>query len=136
MRANPRSGDLDFLLRDASSLEGLDALLLLRPSGTAVAEWMRPQIRKEVLCVMSATMLASVDALLEELQGRQAAEVLVEADNRRFVVLRTHDGNLLVALASHKVPKRRLVSTARDLVTRLARAPPPEEAAPAVLPAD
>src|SRR5213593_3177786 len=48
---------------------GLDAVLFLRRTGSVLASWTRDGIRLDVVSVMAATMLASVDTIIEALGG-------------------------------------------------------------------
>src|SRR5216684_5459671 len=44
---------------------GLDAVLFLRRTGLVLASWTREGIRLDIVSVMAATMLASIDKIVE-----------------------------------------------------------------------
>jgi len=48
---------------------GLDAALFVRRTGLVLASWTREGIRLDVVSVMAATMLASVDTIIESIGG-------------------------------------------------------------------
>src|SRR2546422_11421258 len=52
---------------------GLDAVLFLRRTGSVLASWTREGIRLDVVSVMAATLLASVDTIVEALAVRARA---------------------------------------------------------------
>jgi len=57
---------------------GIDAALFLRRTGLVLASWTREGIRLDVVSVMAATMLASIDTILEALGGSASESVAVE----------------------------------------------------------
>jgi predicted regulator of Ras-like GTPase activity (Roadblock/LC7/MglB family) len=109
------------LLEDVDPDGGLDVALLLTPTGDVLAGRTREGLRPEVIGVMSATMTASVDTLLEELRGHRPEILVLEAGGRRFVVSRTADDNLLVMAAPSSASKRQLLASARALRSKLVR---------------
>ena len=117
--------DLSAFFADEEDLERLDGAFLLTPTGSVLAGWNREPLRQEVLTVMSATLTASVDVLLEEIRGRRPRLVLVEADRHRFLVARTRSDDVLVLFPRAGVPKRSLLASARGFLARLARSPSP-----------
>ena len=48
---------------------GLDAVLFVRRTGLVLASWTREGTRLDVVSVMAATMLASVDTIIESVGG-------------------------------------------------------------------
>src|SRR2546422_9401652 len=61
---------------------GLDAVLFLRRTGSVLASWTRDGIRLDVVSVMAATMLASVDTIVEALGGPSARCISVMSGDR------------------------------------------------------
>ena len=102
-------------------------MLLLTSGGDVLAGWNRGRGRREVLSIMSATMIGSVDVLLEELRGRRPRRMMMEADLQRILVLRTREDNLLVLLAPSAVSKKDLYASGKLLLGRLAALPPKAE---------
>ena len=111
------------LLGNAEAAGQLDGVLLLTSGGDVLAGWTRGRVRQEVLSIMSATMMGSVDVLLEELRGRRPRRMAVEADLQRILVMRTRDDNLLVLLAPSTISKKDLYASGNSLLGRLAELP-------------
>jgi len=111
---------LGTVLEDVEATGDLDFAVILSPTGDVLAGHTRDGLRLEVIGVMSATMTASVDTLLEELRGRRPDLVVVEAGGERFAVSRAADDNLLVLAASSASSKRQLVASAQALRSKLA----------------
>ncbi len=63
---------------------GIDAALFLRRTGLVLASWTREGIRLDVVSVMAATMLASIDTILEALGG-SASESVARSAVRKTV---------------------------------------------------
>src|SRR5438876_551735 len=84
---------------------GLDAALFVRRTGLVLASWMREGIRLDVVSVMAATMLASVDT--------DAHQILATKVNSRA---------FLVVIAPKKVSRTVVRKTMRGLNARLAAA--------------
>ena len=111
--------DQGALLGGARNPGRLDAALLLTTSGEVLGSWTRTGLRREVLSVMSATLMASVDTLMEELRGHRPEYAVVEAGDQRFLSLRTGDDHLIVLSAASSVPPDRLLALARTLEKKL-----------------
>src|SRR5438445_13781333 len=61
---------------------GLDAVLFLRRTGSVLASWTREGIRLDVVSVMAATMLASLDTIVEALGGPSSRSISVASGDR------------------------------------------------------
>lgn len=118
-----RQIDLGLVLGEVESAGPLDGVFLMTGGGEVLAGWSRRGLREDVLTVMSATMTGSVDVLLEELRGRRPRQILVEADDRRLMVVRTREDALLVLLAPKNLSRLRLTAVAQELIRRLADLP-------------
>lgn len=77
----------------------LDAALLLSRTGTLLAAWTKKAAPLDVLAVMAATMLASIDTLVEAVGDRNPRIVLVETDGRRITITRSDPAVFLVLMA-------------------------------------
>src|SRR5881296_2920952 len=89
---------------------GLDAVLFLRRTGSVLASWTRDGIRLDVVSVMAATMLASVDTIVEALGGPSSRSISVASGDRQIV-------------APRSVSQRYVRKAVRELVARLTVAP-------------
>lgn len=77
----------------------LDAALLLSRTGTLLAAWTKKPAPVDVLAVMAATMLASIDTLVETVGDRNPRAVSVETDGRRITITRLDSSVFLVLIA-------------------------------------
>ncbi|HYM40908.1 MAG TPA: roadblock/LC7 domain-containing protein [Thermoplasmata archaeon] len=111
--------DLESLVGDLHAAGQLDAAFLLTTAGEVLGSWTRNEVRHEVLGVMSATLMASIDTLMEELRGRRPDSAIVEAGDQRFLAVRTRDEHLLVIAAPTSVSPERLSAVSRALQARL-----------------
>jgi predicted regulator of Ras-like GTPase activity (Roadblock/LC7/MglB family) len=98
---------------------GLDAALFLRRTGAVLASWTRGGIRVEVVAVMAATMLASIDTIVENLGGPAPKSVWIESGNHQIAATTVGTQAFLVVIAAKTVSRRAVRGTIRELVERL-----------------
>jgi predicted regulator of Ras-like GTPase activity (Roadblock/LC7/MglB family) len=98
---------------------GLDAALLLRRTGIVLASWSRGGIRLEVVSVMAATMLASIDTIMESLGAATPKSVWVESGDHQIAATNVGPQAFLVVIAPKTVKRRVVRNTIRDLVAHL-----------------
>jgi len=98
---------------------GLDAVLFLRRTGSVLASWTREGIRLEVVSVMAATMLASVDTIVEALGGPSSRTITVASNDRQIVATKVGSQAFLFVVAPNTVSPKYVRSTVRALVARL-----------------
>lgn len=98
---------------------GLDAALFLRRTGLVLASWTREGIRLEVVSVMAATLLASIDTIVEALGGPIPESVFVESGDRQLVATKMGSQAFLVVIAPKTVSRSVVRDTIRDLVAHL-----------------
>jgi predicted regulator of Ras-like GTPase activity (Roadblock/LC7/MglB family) len=101
---------------------GLDAALFLRRTGLVLASWNRGGIRLEVVSVMAATMLASIDTLMESLGAATPKSVWVDSGDHQIAATNVGSKAFLVVIAPKTVNRRVVRNTIRDLVAHLAPA--------------
>src|SRR2546430_2569524 len=101
---------------------GLDAALFVRRTGLVLASWMREGIRLDVVSVMAATMLASVDTIIESVGGRTPDVISVDTDTHQIVATKVNSRAFLVVIAPKKVSRTVVRKTMRGLNARLAAA--------------
>src|SRR5216117_4302076 len=82
---------------------GLDAALFVRRTGLVLASWTREGIRLDVVSVMAATMLASIDTIIEALGGSASESVAVEGGDRQIVATKIGSKAFLVVIARMSV---------------------------------
>lgn len=98
---------------------GLDAALFVRRTGLVLASWTREGVRLEVVSVMAATMLASIDTIVETLGASTPKSVSVDAGNYHIVATKVGSQAFLVVIAPKAVARRVVRSTMRTIVARL-----------------
>ena len=101
---------------------GLDAALFVRRTGPVLASWTREGIRLEVVSVMAATMMASIDTIVESVGGPTPRSVSVESGDRQIVATKVGTQAFLVVIAPKTVSRRVVRSTIHDLVAHLTAA--------------
>jgi predicted regulator of Ras-like GTPase activity (Roadblock/LC7/MglB family) len=112
------SASLSFL--SAIDIDGaLDAALFLRRTGSILASWTRQDVPLEILSVMMATMLASIETITETLGGPRWQFVAVDAGPRRIAATRIGSQALLVLIAPKKVSSSYLRNATMDVAARL-----------------
>src|SRR5438128_9102200 len=101
---------------------GLDAVLFLRRTGSVLASWTRDGIRLDVVSVMAATMLASVDTIVEALGGPSSRSISVASGDRQIVATKVGSQAFLFVVAPRTVSQRYVQKAVRELVVRLTAA--------------
>lgn len=104
---------------------GLDAALFVRRTGLVLASWTREGVRLEVVSVMAATMLASIDTIVETLGASAPKSAWVDAGGYHMSATKVGSQAFLVVIAPKSVSRRVIRSTMRDLVARLEAATMP-----------
>src|SRR5256712_11340558 len=88
---------------------GLDAVLFLRRTGSVLASWTRDGIRLDVVSVMAATMLASVDTIVEALGGPSSRSISATSGDRPIIATTLSSQAVPFPLApthrSHRSPR-------------------------------
>src|SRR5437899_8830844 len=85
---------------------GLDAVLFLRRTGSVLASWTRDGIRLDVVSVMAATMLASVDTIVEALGGPSSRSISITRSDRQIVATKIGSQAFLFVIAPRSVSQR------------------------------
>src|SRR5881296_3316541 len=101
---------------------GLDAVLFLRRTGSVLASWTRDGIRLDVVSVMAATMLASVDTIVEALGGPSSRSISVMSGDRQIVATKLGSQAFLFVVAPRAVSQRYVRKAVRELAARLTAA--------------
>ncbi len=101
----------------------VDVAMLLRRNGRVLAAWSRTPLSWEVVSIMAATMVGSLETMLEALRSVSPQQMSVVAGGNRFLLQKVEPQALLVLVAKEAVPESHL----RDALRRLlARMPPPQ----------
>src|SRR2546428_2469779 len=95
---------------------GLDAVLFLRRTGSVLASWTREGIRLDVVSVMAATLLASVDTIVEALGGPSSRPISVASGDRQIVAPKVGSQAPLLVVGPKMARQRYVPKAVRELV--------------------
>jgi predicted regulator of Ras-like GTPase activity (Roadblock/LC7/MglB family) len=98
---------------------GIDAALFLRRTGLVLASWTREGIRLDVVSVMAATMLASIETITEALGGSTSPSVSIESGDHQIVTTKVGSNAFLVVIARKSVGRSVVRKTVRELIAHL-----------------
>lgn len=104
---------------DLVSNAKIDAAMLLKRNGRMLAAWSKTPVSWDVLSIMAATALGSLDTMLETLGSSTAQSMSVLAAGYRILFQKIEPQGLLVLVAHEVVPDSYLRETARQLLRRL-----------------
>ncbi len=112
---------------DLVSKVKIETAMLLRRNGRMLAAWSKAPLSWDVLSIMAATALGSMDTMMETLGSPAAQGMTLLAGGKRILFQKVDSQGLLVLVAWEVVPDSYLRETAKQLVRRLRAA---QEAAP------
>ena len=105
----------------------LELALLVRRTGTILDAWARNGVSHEVVSVMTATLIASLDAIVEAVGGTSTQTAVVETDDRFLIATKVDGGAVLLLVAPRSMGidqlRRKSLELARDVGGPRARAP-------------
>lgn len=101
----------------------IETAMLLKRNGRMLAAWARAPVSWEVLSIMAATALGSLDTMLETLRSPSAATISVVAGGSRFHIQKVEPQGVLVLIAKEAVTDAYLRETARRLLSKLPAQP-------------
>ncbi len=104
---------------DLVSKVKIEAAMLLRRNGRMLAAWSKTPLSWDVLSIMAATALGSVDTMMETLGSPAAQGMTLLAGGKRVLFQKVDSQGLLVLVAWEVVPDSYLRETARQLVRKL-----------------
>lgn len=104
---------------DLVSNAKIDAAMLLKRNGRMLAAWGRTPLSWDVLSIMAATALGSMDTMLETLGSPTAQGMTLLAGGKRILFQKVDSQGLLVLIAWEVVSDAYLRETARQLMRKL-----------------
>ena len=111
---------LDFL--SAVDPDGtFDAALLIARTGSIIAGWMRESDQCEAVGVMTATLIASINTIVEMVGRRTPTEVFVKCEDSQILATRTGDNTILVLIAPDVTKSSHIRRKSRQIATYLAQ---------------
>ena len=101
------------------SREPLEAVLLITRTGTQLGTWTRNSIPVDVLSVMAATLVGSIETMMTALGASSPHEVSLMIDGRRVFVSKVNAQVVLVIVAAGGMTEVALRATMRQIVKAL-----------------
>ncbi len=97
----------------------IEAAMLLKRNGRMLAAWARVPVAWEIVSIMAATTLGSLETLLETLHAPSPQILTVVAAANRILIEKVEPQGLLVLVAKESVPDAYLRDTARRISAKL-----------------
>ncbi|MCI4371671.1 MAG: roadblock/LC7 domain-containing protein [Thermoplasmata archaeon] len=111
-------------LLSAIDTEGpIEAVLFIRRTGAVLASWTRQGLTEDVMTVMAATMLASIDTMMTTLGSPGPRSVYVETDDRQILSTAVNSQAFLILIAPRAVGREYVRDAARRLLSVLPSQP-------------
>lgn len=107
-------------LSRAGQRAALEGAFLLRRTGLPLAAWTRTSIPHEVISVMAATMLSSIETLVGVVGDPRPESIVVETDRHRLLIRAVDAGAFLVLIAPASTQAHELRREARRIVAQIA----------------
>lgn len=107
----------------------IDTAMFLRRNGRVLAAWARTPVSWEVVSIMAATTLGSLETMLETLRCPSPQFVSIVAGGNRMFIQKAEPQAILVLIAKDYIPEIHLRDVARRLLAKL---PPPKGASKVV----
>lgn len=107
---------------ELSSNPIIEIAMLLRRNGRLLAAWSRAPVAWDVISIMAATTVGSLETMLETLRSPSPQTIAVVAGGNRFYLEKIEPQAVLVLIAKDSVPEAHLRDTARRLLVRLSEA--------------
>jgi len=101
------------------SQEPLEAVLLITRTGAQLGAWTRNSVPIDVLSVMAATLVGSIETLMTALGAASPREVSLMIDGRRVFVSKVNAQVVLVIVAAGGMTEVALRAAMRQIVKSL-----------------
>jgi predicted regulator of Ras-like GTPase activity (Roadblock/LC7/MglB family) len=99
--------------------EPLEAVLLITRTGAQLGAWTRNSVPVDVLSVMAATLVGSIETLMTALGASSPREVSLMIDGRRVFVSKVNAQVVVVVVAAASMTEVALRATMRHIVKSL-----------------
>jgi predicted regulator of Ras-like GTPase activity (Roadblock/LC7/MglB family) len=121
--ATRESAQVASALLSAVDLTGpVDGVLLIKRTGVSLAAWARKPIAFDVIAVMTATLLGSVETIVQALGGPSPDSALVDVGGRRIFASKVDSQHALVLVSVRGVSDTFLRQEAQRLIAKIAAA--------------
>lgn len=120
MYTTRESAEIPSALLSAVDLTGpIDGVLLIKRTGVSLAAWAKKPVAFDVIAVMSATLLGSVDMIVQSLGGPSPQTMLVDVEGRRIFATKVDSQLALVLLSVRGVGESFLRQEAQRLIAKI-----------------
>jgi len=104
----------------------IELAMLLKRNGRMLAAWARAPVAWEVVSIMAATTLGSLETMLETIHAPSPESMAIVAGGNRILVQKVEPQGILVLVAKEAVTESYLRDTSRRLLVKLASVIRPE----------
>lgn len=119
--ATRESAQVPSALLSAVDLTGpVDGVLLIKRTGVCLAAWAKKPVAFDVIAVMTATLLGSVEMIVQALGGASPDSALVDVGGRRIFTARVDSQHALVLVSVRGVSDSFLRQEAQRLIAKVA----------------
>lgn len=101
----------------------LEAAVVFRRNGRVLASWIKNPAAVEVVSVMSATLMGSVDTLLETLRDPGSSLMVIVAERRKIVLQKVEPSSAIVLIAPSDASEAWLREVLGRIMARLPSPP-------------
>ena len=122
-------------LETIDSKGSIEVALLMRRTGTILGAWTKGDVSREIVSVMTATMLGSIETISEALGCPSPERVVVETERCRMLAEKFEPHGVLVLVAPRDVSADDLQRASLHIRSRLSAALAGAERARPALPA-
>jgi predicted regulator of Ras-like GTPase activity (Roadblock/LC7/MglB family) len=104
----------------------IELAILLKRNGRMLAAWARVPVAWDVVSIMAATTLGSLETMLETIHAPSPESIAIVAGGNRIHVQKVEPQGILVLVAKESVTDAYLRDTSRRLLVKLASVLKPE----------
>jgi len=97
----------------------IEVALLIRRTGTILGAWTKGDIPREIVSVMAATMLGSIETMSEALGCPSPDRAMIETESCRMLAEKFEPQGVLILVASNEMPAEALQRVSRQMLQRL-----------------
>ena len=108
------------LVLAADPAGSLDAALLLRRTGTLLAAWTRGEVPVDVVSVMAATLVGSVETMVGAVHCASPRTIRMETEQCQMLAARVDPKTILVLIAPSEVREAQIRQQARQIAAQVA----------------
>lgn len=97
----------------------IELAIVMRRTGTVLAAWTKEEVPRDVVSVMAATMIGSIETMSEALGCPSPERATVETESCRMLAEKFGDQAVVVVVGKRETSAEALQRTARQILDRL-----------------